>query len=235
MDDRLYDFLMKEDEITWQTIILDLIKSEELNPWDVDIGALTKKYIYTIKKMKETNLFISGKVILAAALLLRIKSTKLLDEDIVEFDQLLFPQSIEDFNEFIEPEKNRVNDIPRLPIKSPQARKRKVTVKDLLNALQKALEFNRHRVRKRLIEAMYNAPEIPEKKIDITKLIDALYEKIIDLLSKQETVLFDHLIPSDKRTDKILTFVPLLHLSNQQQILLKQEDPFGAIKIQKYC
>ena len=41
--------LIQEDEITWQAIILDLVKTGELNPWDVDISILTFKYLDIIK------------------------------------------------------------------------------------------------------------------------------------------------------------------------------------------
>ena len=76
MQDRILEMLMHDDEITWQTIIYDLVKSEEMNPWDIDISKLSAKYLDTIKKMKQTNLFISGKVVLASAILLKIKSDK---------------------------------------------------------------------------------------------------------------------------------------------------------------
>ena len=88
--DRILNLLMQKDEITWQTILNDLIKSGEINPWDIDISILANKYLETIRKLKEVNFFISGKVILASAILLKIKSNKLLEEDIAGFDQILF-------------------------------------------------------------------------------------------------------------------------------------------------
>ena len=68
----------------WQTIIYDLIHTEQLDPWDIDIVVLTKKYfekIDEITKESESNkidFYISSKVLLAAALLLRIKSLPIL-------------------------------------------------------------------------------------------------------------------------------------------------------------
>ena len=77
MQDRLFEMLMQRDEITWQTIIYDLIRTEQMDPWDIDISLLTQKYIETVNKLQEMNFFISGKVLLASAILLRIKSYKL--------------------------------------------------------------------------------------------------------------------------------------------------------------
>ena len=74
MQEKLYEVLFEKDDITWQTILMELVKSEEMNLWDLDISLLTKKYIDTIKELKKHDFRLSGKVLLAAALLLKIKS-----------------------------------------------------------------------------------------------------------------------------------------------------------------
>ena len=90
MQDQIYDMLMKRDEITWQSLIYELVRSEQMNPWDIDVGLLARRYLETLKKMKEMNFFISGKVVLASAILLKIKSYKLVEEDISNLDSILF-------------------------------------------------------------------------------------------------------------------------------------------------
>ena len=235
MQNQLYDMLLKEDEITWQTIIYDLIKTEQMDPWDIDISLLSNKYLETVKTMKEMNMFISGKILLAAALLLRIKSTKLVAEDIALFDQFLFnPEPEELADEITDLEKlQRVKDIPRLAIKTPQARKKKVTVQDLMVALQRALEVNQRKVMREVKERTINV-QVPKIKIDITTLIKGLYEKILELFKRGEEVTFTKLVPSEKKEDKVFTFIPLLHLDNQGKINITQERPFDEIKVLKY-
>lgn len=234
MQDQLLDMLMKEDEITWQTIIYDLIKSEKMNPWDVDISLLTKRYLETIRKLHELNFFVSGKVILASALLLRIKSHKLLTEDIVALDNLLYPSSEEEFHEELDDlYDNKNTNIPPLAIKSPQARKRKISVNDLITALQKALEVDKRRILRRARYENVNV-KIPERKIDITKLIKDLYDKILNYFQNREIILFNDLLTSDKREEKLLTLVPLLHLDHQKKLNLDQKVPFGDIEITRF-
>ena len=234
MQNQLYDMLLKEDEITWQTIIYDLIKTEQMDPWDIDLSILSNKYIETIKTMKEMNMFISGKVMLAAALLLRIKSTKLVNEDIAYFDNLLFNSEPEELDDIpLEQGSQRVKDIPRLAIKTPQARKRKLTVQDLVEALQKALEVNQRKVLRKISDRTINV-QIPKVKIDISSLIKNIYQKILDIFKKNEKVTFTKLVSSEKKEDKVYTFIPLLHLDNQGKINLVQEKPFGEIEIVKY-
>ena len=77
-------------EIGWQEIIYDLINSEQLDPWNVDIIVLTDNYLRRLQKFEEENYFISSKVLLAASLLLRIKSEILLNKYIKSIDEILF-------------------------------------------------------------------------------------------------------------------------------------------------
>ncbi|MDP2939930.1 MAG: segregation/condensation protein A [Candidatus Omnitrophota bacterium] len=219
--------LMHEDEITWQTLIYDLVKSEEMNPWDIDISLLTQKYIETVKKLQEMNFFISGKVLLASAILLKIKSYKLVAEEIPYLENLIFPPEPEEYFDEERPEYL----IPDLAIKTPQARKRIVSMNDLISALHKALEVNHRRVMRRVAEQNFRMPELPQKKIDISRLIKDVYDKILSFFSKKEPVTFSKLVPSDKKDDKIMTFIPLLHLDHQEKINLEQKEHFGEINI----
>lgn len=234
MHDKILDMLLQRDEITWQSIILDLVKSEEIDPWDIDISLLSQKYLETVRKLKEANLFISGKVLLASAILLKIKSERLLSEDFVALDNLLFPpENMEELDQYID--NNRQSTLlehPKLTIKTPQARKKKVTVDDLLEALDQALSVNERRLlrtaeRNRVPENMV----IPERAYDITLLIEDLYKKLFGLSAQKEVLTFTEVLPSNQKQDKLLTFSPLLHLSNQERIDLDQKEHFGEIYI----
>jgi len=49
--------------------------------------------------------------------------------------------------------------------------------------------------------------------------------------TNQNKITFSQLIPEDTRMGKVLTFLPLLHLSNQRKLNLEQEEHFGEIEI----
>ena len=91
MEDRIFDILFKEDEVTWKTLIVELVKNEQMDPWDIDISALAQKYITMVRKLQQADLRISGKVLLAASILLRMKSDILLTDDIAAFDNMMNP------------------------------------------------------------------------------------------------------------------------------------------------
>lgn len=232
MQDKLYEMLIKKDEISWQGIIYDLINSEQMDPWDIDVSILAKKYMETIKTLQKHNFLISGKVLLASAILLKIKSNKLLTENIADFDNQLF-QREEDILEEMEDFQQPQEEVPSLLIKTPHTRKRKINLNDLMGALQKALEVNHRRSVRKLQDRVIQQPEIPEKKADISFLIKQIYEKIKQFFVKKERLTFDKLVPSDRKEDKILTLLPLLHLDNQGRVDVNQEIPFGEILITK--
>jgi len=229
--EKIFNMLVNQDEITWKSIIHELVNTGQINPWDVDVSILTNKYIETVKKLQELDLMVSGKVVLAAALLLKMKSNRLVGEDLDQLDRL-FSQTDEAeelLDDDLIPEKRdpvRADLIPRVP----QPRKRKVSVYDLVNALEKALEVKKRRV-------LHSMPptniKIPEKKKDITQIIREVYGNIKSFFSRtnKKTLLFSNLIPSGSKADKVFTFIPLLHLTNQRKIDLEQYKHFGDIHI----
>lgn len=233
MQDKIFELLINKDEITWQSVIYELIKTEQIDPWDVDISLLTQRYMGMIKTLKEMDFKISGKVLLAAAILLRIKSNKLVGEDILEFDRLLEgadEDEIEDLYEDTTDIETTKEDVHSLIPRTPQPRKRKVSIYDLMNALEKALEVKRRRVIQSIPPMNINAPV---KTRDITQVIKDIYTKIklFFLGAKKNRMTFSHLVPSGTKEDKIYTFIPLLHLTSQQKIDLHQEKHFGEIEI----
>lgn len=233
-EDFLYDMLVHKDELTWQTIIHELVKQEKMDPWDIDLMILSTRFLEAIKKLQEIDFRISGKVVLAAAILLRLKSKRLLEEDLNQLDRLLASseQTQDEFYDEIELEQQvkRPDNFQLVP-RSPQPRKRKVSVFDLINALGKALEVkNRRRFR-----IVPEAPEVhaPKNFVDINVVIGKIYEDIRNHYSgKQELLTFSRLVPkTNTKEDKVLVFIPLLHLANQRKIDLNQEQHFGEIEI----
>lgn len=234
MEEKVYELLMKDNEVTWQDIIYNLIKTEEMDPWDVNISKLTQKYIKTITEMQEQNFFVSGKMILASSVLLKLKSNKFIDHDISNFDSYLFhsEEELEELDDFLTPMSQRIKDIPPLAIKTPQARKRRVSVKDLIHALEKALRVDSRR-KLRLQRFFSKAPEIPARTFDLTLMIQSIYEQITNLFKTKEQVYFSNIVKSDSKEDKVLTLLPLLHLDTQAKITLEQDVPFEDIRILK--
>ncbi|MBI2042883.1 segregation/condensation protein A [Candidatus Pacearchaeota archaeon] len=219
-------------EIGWQEIIYDLINSEQLDPWNVDITVLTNKYLEKIQELEE-NYFVSSKVLLAAALLLRIKSEILLNKYIKTIDEILFGsrEKKQTIMERIELDE----EIPELIPKSPLPRFRKVTINELVESLNKAIITENRRIRKEVLNnrALIDASfSLPKRKFAINDRIKEIYERLFECLKNngEGFVPFSVLVGNEK-DGKIYTFTSLLHLENQKKIWLHQEEHFGDINV----
>ncbi len=232
-NEQIMKILFEKDDISWQQIIYELVRNDQMDPWDIDISLLTKRYIEMLQKLKELNFRVSGKIVLAAAILLKIKSTTLIGKDMLELDRLIDQTEAMDpdlLAEDIPPEK--IKDLlngekPVLIPRLPQPRKRKVSIYDLVKALEKALEVKE----RRLMNSMPKSIVVPKKPVDITIIIKELYIKIKKFFSTGYKLTFDSLLPSKSKEDIVYTFIPLLHLANQRKIDMQQEIPFGEIEI----
>jgi len=239
----LLDFLVKDDDITWQSILMDAVKEGELDPWDIDIGLLAEQFLKLLRELKEMNFTLSGKVVLAAAIMLKLKSKRFLTDDIAALDRVIaetqaadeyYDEDDTDYESFADEQQHRRtsvggDDMPLYP-RTPQPRRRKVSLFDLVKALDKALEVKN----RRKILLLRPAPPIkaPEKAIDISGLMDEVFQKVADHYQhKEHELFFSQLLPESTKTAKIHTFVPLLHLSNARKLELEQHDHFADFTV----
>jgi segregation and condensation protein A len=228
----------------WQAIIYDLISSEQLDPWDIDLVILTRRYFEKISELEEAEFYISSKVLLAAALLLRIKSEFLLNRYIKSIDDALFGKK--DGKKYIL-EKIEVNedDLPILIPKTPLPRMRKVTLPELMAALSKAINTESRRIGREV--AIKRAKKLSEvdfpqfRRIDLKDRIRQFYAKILTSVKKKAVsgekhtnkVSYKTLAGID-REERVACFLPLLHLSNSKKLWLEQEDHLEEIWIYLY-
>lgn len=237
--EQLHDLLFNR-EIGWQEIIYDLINTEQLDPWNINITILTDKYLEKIRGLEETDFFISSKVLLAAALLLRIKSEILLNKYVRSIDEILFPEKYSG-SKGIGLEKGEIltidfQDVPELIPKSPMPRFRRVTLQELMESLGKAIATENRRIKKEIrnVDALREVDiSLPKKKTGIKDRIRELYDKIFQHFeenSHQKRVSFTEFIGTDKE-NRILSFSPLLHLDHQKKIWLEQERSFDDFHI----
>jgi len=231
--EQIHDLLFNR-ELGWQEIIYDLINTEQLDPWDIDIIILSNKYLEKISTIEEADFFVSSKVLLAASLLLRIKSEILLNRYIKSIDEILFGKKEQQKYslERIELDEN----IPELIPRSPLPRFRKVTLKELMDSLNKAIITENRRIRKEIITRntlRETAFALPKRKFSIKDKIIEVYRSLIDKFKtdkQKNKISYDEFV-NNNRDEKILSFLPLLYLEEQKKIWLEQEKPFEEVYI----
>ncbi|MCX6742191.1 MAG: hypothetical protein NTX24_03400 [Candidatus Pacearchaeota archaeon] len=238
--EQLYDLLVSR-ELSWQAIIFDLIKTEQLNPWDIDLAVLAQKYVEKIKELQELGegaFFISSKVLLAAAILLRIKS-EILRESIGDLDDILFAKK-KLRTEIINPSQMILLDEDEIPIlvpRTPLPRARKLTLPELMNALEKAINTEQRRI-KRTLSSSKLRREIgfavfPRFTFNLTTRIREIFAKIKNLFSSKKTqkITFSDIVVSQDKNERIPVFLSLIHLDHQKKIWLEQQAPFADLEI----
>lgn len=221
-------------EIGWQDIIYDLINTEQLDPWDVNLTILSEKYLARIAQLEEADFFVSSKVLLAASLLLRIKSELLLNKYIRSIDDILF--GVKEQKKYKAERIEFDEEIPTLMPRSPIPRFKKVTLKELLESLSKAIKTENRRIGREIVNR--NALRevgisLPKKSTQSIKdKIKEIYQNLLDYLGKetQRNISFTEFIGSEKEK-RILAFYPLLQLENQQKVWLHQDAHFEEIYI----
>lgn len=226
---RIFDMLFKEDELSWQSMIYSLIEEENMNPWDIDVSLIAKKFLSKLKTFKEMDFRISGKIILASAILLKIKSKRLLDVEIVALDNLINNEPIDLLDEIVEPIQYE-DERHAIRTRTPQPRVRKISVYDLVDALEKALKLEKKR-------SFYKKPEevklVRPKKTeeDLQSRMQNILQEATAYFKANPLLTFEQLVPSENKEDRVMTFVPLLHLENQRALDMIQKQHFGQINI----
>jgi len=224
--DQIHELLFNR-EIGWQEIIYDLINTEQLDPWNINILILSDKYLERVRSFEEADFFVSGKVLLAAALLLRIKSEILLNKYIKSIDDILFGKKEETVPRSFE--RIELDElIPELIPKSPMPRFKKVTLQELMTALDKAIVTENRRIKKEIVNKNVlreTGFSLPKRKFSITDKIKEVYSNLQGHFKKNETqkrISFSEFV-NGKPEDRLILFYPLLQLDHQRKIWLEQE------------
>lgn len=225
--------LLFSDQLSWQAILYDLINTEQLNPWDINLSLLAQRFLEKVRTLEEANFFISSKVLLAAALLLRMKSEILLEQDVRALDEILYgrkeekPQHHQERLELDE-------EIPELLVRTPLPRTKKVTLEELMQSLNQAIQTENRRI-KRIVVAKQQAWEaaqiLPRQRINIPQRIRQLHARLESIFRTRDAKLAFSELAGSSPEERIATFIPLLHLDTQHKVWLEQEGHCAEIWI----
>ena len=198
----------------WQEVLTTLVAEEGMDPMSVDIIKLAEVFTRYMAQLQKFDFRVPARFILVAAILLRMKAELLLDEEEQKAlsQKEIIPLDIENVPMLLPP-------MTRMPT-------RKVTLSELVSALNKAFEFQERKEGKQL--RMRRAVErLIEKEEDIEVRIDEIYREIVKLHSTT----LSELVHSWRREDIVKTFLPVLHLMMRDLITVDQEEMFKEIFI----
>lgn len=195
-------------------MLMSLVFTREIDPWNINIVELTEKYLEQIQRAEELDLRLSGKTYLVATILLRMQSETLFIEEKEEKE--------EELEEL---------DFEPSPILPPLRRKTgKITLPELLNALLIVLEEREKRKKKPKKLPERHIVQVDVYRVDVKKYVEELYIKI-KMISSGEIITFSQLLIDKSPLFIARTFLYLLFLEMSQRVEIWQETEFGEIYI----
>ena len=203
-------------------LLVDLVITEEMDPWDIDIAEIANKFLEEVRQMVRINLRLSGRTLLTSSILLRLKSESLVPKE-EDGDEEFFNESYADFEER--------EDVVSLPMPMRRRAERKTTLFELVEALQRAL-------REELIRKNFPRETRSRRKLiiqvdeeDIKERIIKVYERIQKLAKLYEVIKFSELLSEKTRRGVVELILALLYLDSQRKINIWQKELFGEIFI----
>jgi segregation and condensation protein A len=215
-------------------ILVELAQAGKINPWDIDIVEVTDSFLQRVEELEKMDLRISSRTLLYSAILLRMKSSEILDvgeEEVDEFD----PDFLEDFD-LPEPDEF---PIPKLPVRRVSTRP--VTLNELILELKKAEKslYRKNEKKARRITEEFNFPDDAEPVTDdflgiaheeaISSRLVLIWARLAELFTKQHEVVFSKFLETSD--DQIMDYLSLLFLASNKKIWLFQNELFEELYI----
>ena len=203
---------------TWREMLYDMIYEYGIDPWNIDIEKITSIYIEKIRKIQFLDLRIPANLILAAAILLRIKTYRM-----ITYQQ---QTTIDEFVEHIP-----YSQIETIELKGRIPPKGRITIEDLVNAIEEVIKISKKKKEQNTYIQNLSPIQIKLSEFRVDKEMEKLYQKIKQNIDKYGLVTFSCLVEEKTKKQIIYTFIPLLFLAQNGKIMLFQEEIFGEIFI----
>ena len=222
-------------------LLLHLVKQSKIEICDLKLVDITNQYVGFLKKMEEMNLDIASEYLVVASELIEMKSRFLLprvdkeEEDSYEENPeeelkkrlLEYEKYKESVSSFRNLEEKRSLYFTKAPEKIEEYTDQKlentdeVSAYDLLNALEKLLERKE-----------YQKPlktKIARKELSVSDRVT----KIRSILKNKKRVDFLSLFEEVTKEYVVVTFLGILEMAKNREIILKQDKNFGSIILER--
>ncbi len=224
-------------------LLLHLVKESKMDIYEINIHDIINQYIDFIHSMQEKNIDVASEYLVMSSELIHLKSKLLInrhDDEVEENDEFSFNSEEDLRNKLLEYEKykeitknfqeleEKRNEVyTKLPTSLKEfypeqhLEKGLFGIDDLYNVYLKFLE------RQKKQEPLNT--KITKKEINIEDKI----KDIRNILNTKRKVNFIELITDTSKEGLIITFLSILQMSKNDEILLTQDNSFSPIMIEK--
>jgi len=240
-----------EAEVDGIEILVNMARQGKIDPWNVNIVDVTDKYLTHLFQSKAQNLRMTGRTLLFAAILLKLKSNVLEGLDVMDFE----PQHEEDFNydddsqldysseEYV-PTSNviSIDEVLQRRTSVRLNHNRVVTLRDLIRQLEfyemldkKQSLKNAHERAKRRVQnyARLSPEDIVNLAHDeyIDQGVQRLRANLSEILSRQDKIELNELTLLGM--DRISAYISLLFLTVDSDYDLEQDEFYSDLYVVK--
>lgn len=210
-------------------LLLYLIKKDDLEISEIPIASITQEYLSYMDLIKELNLEVAGDFLVMASTLMQIKARMLLpgaegeEEEESPLDELKARLlEYQRFKEVAQLLGNRESEYSQIyyrpaPVFDKADFTLEVSLFDLISSFKEVLQ-----------ELPVNVKEIVYEEIPIEQKI----REVLDYMEGKEFITLKELLArSVSRIDLVVSFLALLELIRLKQILARQKEVFGEVRI----
>ncbi|MFN8006243.1 MAG: segregation/condensation protein A [Terriglobia bacterium] len=219
-------------------LLLDLIRKQQINIYDIPIALITDQYLQTLRSYKELDIDVAGEFLLMAAMLIHIKSKMLLPRDPLRSDeeyedprmelvqrllehekfktaaQMLHQKELVESSSYTQPGVSEAAD-------SPEEIEIQVSLFDLVATFHQILERSKEKSRL----------EIDRDELTVSQVISTLrqiFERSSGTIQLTEIFGMYH-----HRRNLIVAFLAILEMVHLQAIKLVQRQTFSDILVRR--
>lgn len=224
-------------------LLLHLVKESKMDIYEINIHDIINQYLDFIHSLEEKNIDIASEYLVMASELIHLKSKLLInrqDEEVSEEDEFSITSEEDLRNKLLEYEKykkltenfheleqKRGEVYTKLPeslkeyIEETGIQKGEFNIQDLLDAYRLFIE------RQKLSKPLNT--KITKKELSV----DDKIKDIRHLLKNRCRLNFIELFTEITKENVVVTFLSILEMSKNKEILLSQEDNFSPIMIER--
>ncbi len=235
-------------EVDGIEILVQMAKQGKIDPWNIDIIDVTDKYLTHLFQSKAQNLRLTGRTLLFASILLKLKSNILEGVELSDFDpqpeepDLEFDDDTLDYDSEYIPTNNvvSIDEVLQRRTSVRLNRNRVVTLRDLIRQLEfyemldkKQSLRNAHERAKRRVKNYSNLS--PEDIINlahdeyIEKGVERLRANLEEILNRQDKIELNELTLLGM--DRISAYISLLFLTAESNYDLVQDEFYSDLYV----
>src|SRR5271167_700276 len=220
-------------------LLLDLIRKQDIDIYDIPIAKITEQYLKYVENMKQLDVDVAAEFIYTASLLIHIKSKMLLPRD-PDATGLLDDPRMELVNRLLEHERFRTaaqmllqkQQIEEAVWSNPSLKEFRdaegaepelaADVVDLVKTFQQILDRAKNRP----------TFDVAEENVTVSQMIDYVRRRLS--LEDRPIRLKSLLRSLRSRTSLVCAFLAILELIRLQAVLARQDNVFGDIVLKKH-